>query len=253
MFVRKPLSDQTYTDSDSFLTINSINISWDNNAGVCSSYSQSELWRMSVEAGSNQSWDEFRGYAYKKTAGGIGDDEKQTVGSGAGSFIPTCGSVLVLEFGKHIPLIADYHAPGSIGQFSFQIKVNCSNYLSDPLTSELVVCTMNSGCFITERGTSSTYTAMLTKADVLEASQMEPVSHSEAKRMVGGNFLDSLKSVFKWIGNNKKAIGSVARIGMDAHSAYSGRDYSGAKNILGAVGAGRSGGGLSGGLASRLK
>jgi hypothetical protein len=204
---------------------------------------------MSVEAGSNQSWDEFRGYAYRKADL---TDEKQA-GCGAGSFIPTCGSVLILEFGKHIPLIADYHAPGSIGQFSFQIKVNCSNYLSTVLTPELVVCTMNSGCFITERGTSSTYTAMLTKADVLEASQMEPVSHSEAKRMVGGNFLDSLKSVFKWIGNNKKAIGSVARMGMDAHSAYSGRDYSGAKNILGSVGAGRSGGGLSGGLASRLK
>jgi hypothetical protein len=62
--------------------------------------------------------------------------------------------------------------------------VNVSNYYGVGVTPELVVCTMNSGCFVTERGTSSTYTAMLTKADVLDASQMEAVSHSE----VGGGF-----------------------------------------------------------------
>jgi hypothetical protein len=115
---------------------------------------------------------------------------------------------------------------------------------------------MNSGCFVTERGTSSTYTALLTKADVLEASQMQPVSHSEAKRMVGGGFLDSLKSVFSFLNNNKKTIGAIARTGMDVHGSMSGKDYSTHKNIIGALGAGnRSGGGRSGGsgLLSRLK
>ena len=98
--------------------------------------------------------------AYKKAD--ISDEKT----AGCGTFIPTCGSVLVLEFGKHISLIPDHYAPGSIGAFSLQIKVNCSDYLSTAATPELVVCTMNSGCFITERGTSSTYTAMLTKADL---------------------------------------------------------------------------------------
>jgi hypothetical protein len=110
---------------------------------------------------------------------------------------------------------------------------------------------MNSGCFATERGTSSTYCALLTKNDVLEASQMEPVSHSEARRMVGGGFLDSLKSVYRWLanGDNRKKVGNVIRTGMDIHSGMSGKDYSGAKNVLGALGGARSGGGLL----SRLK
>ncbi len=56
------------------------------------------------------------------------------------------------------------------------------------LLHRLVVCAMNSGCFATERGTSSTYSAMLTKNDAIEASQMELVSHSDARRMVGGGF-----------------------------------------------------------------
>ena len=128
------------------------------------------------------------------------------------------------------------------------------------MTPELVICTMNSGCFVTEKGSSSTYTALLSKSDVLEASQMVAVSHSDAKRMVGGGFLDSLKSVFRFLGNHKKEIGSVTRMGLQAHDAYSGsNNYSKTKGMLDVVGAGRSGGSRSGGsnsggsLMSRLK
>ena len=79
--MRKPL--QTWTDTDSFLTIKKININWNNSSGVCSSYTQSDLVRISVEAGSNQSWDEFRGFSYKKADV---SDEK-VAGCGAGSCI----------------------------------------------------------------------------------------------------------------------------------------------------------------------
>jgi hypothetical protein len=250
IFLRKPV--QTWTDSDSFLTISKININWNNSSGVASSYTQSDLWRMSVKNGSNQSWDEFRGYASKKALA-----IETTAGTGAGTFVPTCGSVLILAFGTDIPLINDYDAPSSIGNYTFQIAVTATNYYTDPVTPELVICTLNSGCMALEKGTSSTYLSLLTKADVLEASQMEPTSHSDAKRMVGGGFLDSLKSVFRFIGNNRKTIGAIARTGMDA---YSGKDsHAMARGLLSSVGAGRSGGGRSGGsqsggsLMSRLK
>ena len=247
IFARKRQSDVNWYDTDSFLSISRCSINFNNNTSLCSSFTREQLWQCSVEAGSNQTYDEFRGFAFSPSA-----VAETTPGAGGGQFVRTCGSVLMLDMGKHVNLVEDYYAPGSIGSFNMQFSVDVENYSADT-NFELVLITMNSGAFACERGTSSIYQALLTKADVLEASQMEPVSHSEARRMVGGGFLDSLKSVFKWLGNNKKAIGSVARIGMDAHSAYSGRDYSGAKNILGAVGAGRSGGGLSGGLASRLK
>ena len=63
IYVRK--TGKTWTDADSFLAIKKININWNNNTGVCSSFNQVDLWRCSVEAGSNQSFDEFRGYAYR--------------------------------------------------------------------------------------------------------------------------------------------------------------------------------------------
>ena len=59
---------------------------------------------------------------------------------------------------------------------------------------EIMMVTMQSGCFVNERSTSSTYTALLTKQLVLDANKEEPRSDYEVRRMIGGGFLDSLKS-----------------------------------------------------------
>ena len=116
---------------------------------------------------------------------------------------------------------------------------------------------MNSGSFATEKGTSSTYTALLTKEDVLNASQQEPTAHSDVKRMVGGGFLDSLKSVFKFIANpnTRKQIGSVIRSGMDVHDIYTGNKNGNEKGrkIVGALGGSLGGARTGGGLMARLK
>ena len=269
IFVRK--AQQTYTDSDSFLPITHININWNNSSGVCSSFTQQDLWRKSVEAGSNQTWDEFRGYAYRQLAATAAET---TPGDGAGSYVPTCGSVLILNMGQHVNLIEDFYAPGSIGNFTFQIKVDCENWGpvyntttlalgGTAVTPELVVCTMNSGSFATEKGTSSTYTSLLTKTDVLEASNNDAIAHSDVKRMVGSGFLDSLKSVFKFATNpnNLKTAGQVLKTGLDVHDMYSGNKGNAlGRSVQGFLGSGsnsggaRSGGARSGGgLMARLK
>jgi len=259
IFVRK--SQQTCTDSDSFLPITHININWNNSSGVCSSFTQQDLWRKSVEAGSNQTWDEFRGYAYKQLAAGAAET---TAGTGAGSYVPTCGSVLILNMGQHVNLIEDFYAPGSIGNFTFQIKVDCENWGpvyntttlalgGTAVTPELVVCTMNSGSFATEKGTSSTYTSLLTKTDVLEASNNDAIAHSDVKRLVGSGFLDSLKSVFKFATNpnNLKTAGQVLKTGLDVHDMYSGNKGNAlGRSVQGFLGSGNSGGARSGGARS---
>ena len=191
-----------------------------------------------------------------------GSATETTAGSGAGVLVPTCGSVLMLDTAKHINLIEDFYAPGSIGSFTFNITISCENWGGVAFTPEIVIITMNSGSFATERGTSSTYTALLTKEDVLIASQQEPMSHSEARRMVGGGFLDGLKSVFRWFGNNRKDIastlGNVARTGLAVNDIYNdGRKQQRndkARAIIGTLGGARSGGAYSGGsLMNRLK
>ena len=71
-----------------------------------------------MEAGSNQTWDEFRDYSYIKNPAA-----ETTAGAGAGSNVPQCGSVLMLYMATHVNLIEDFYAPGSIGNFTFQISV----------------------------------------------------------------------------------------------------------------------------------
>jgi hypothetical protein len=59
---------------------------------------------------------------------------------------------------------------------------------------------MNSGIYAIERGVANLYTGLLTKADVLDASEkQEPYTRGTVKRMIGGGFLDTLKSSLHWI------------------------------------------------------
>ena len=110
----------------------------------------------------------------------------------------------------------------------------------------MLIIPMNSGIFVNERGTSSVYTALLTKADVLDASEQEHYSHGTVKRMIGGSFLNNLKSAMGWISSKlpfvKNVLGAidhpVAKVGHEA---------------LKSLGYGKSGGGSSGGeLENRL-
>lgn len=249
IFLRR--KTRNWYNTDSFLAINKVNINWNNQTGMLSSFDAQSLWRMSVEAGSNQTFDEFRGYAYRPNAAG-----EDVAGNGAGTFVSTCGSILMLNMGEHLNLVEDYYAPGSIGSFSLQIKVSAANFDSANFEPELVIIAMNSGVFATERGTSSTYTALLTKQDVLDASMKEPVSRSEYKRMVGGGFLDSLKSAWRWLTSNSGNLGKVANTALNVYDITKGGPTSGStksREIVKALGGARSGGAMSGGLSSRLR
>jgi hypothetical protein len=244
--VRKP--SPNWTDSDSFLPITKININWNNNSGVCSSFTQDQLWRCSVDAGSNQTWDEFRGFAFRPS--GVGE---ATDGAGAGRYVPTVGSVLALDVGRDLNIIEEYYAAGSIGSFNLQFSVTCENWGPQVDQPELVLICMNSGSFACERGTSATFTALLTKEDVLATSMQEAVARSDVKRLVGGGFLDSLKSAFKWL---LPRAGKLANTGLQVYDIVKGgpsEKSTKAREVVKALGGARSGGAMSGGLMGRLK
>ena len=68
---------------------------------------------------------------------------------------------------------------------------------------------MNSGVFVNERGTSSTFLGLLTKQDVLDSLQQQPYSSNEVRRMVGGGFLDNIRSAMGWIQGKLPAVRGV--------------------------------------------
>ena len=243
--VRNPLQNCRWGQPDAFLGIQAVSISFNNQSGILASATQQDLYRYSVENGSNQSWYEFSGYS------NVPDNA-----SGCGKRIAGSGSLLILEFGKDIQLTEDYYASGSLGNFNLQINVTTYNQFSYAIAPEIVLITMNSGIFVCERGTSSTYTGILTKQDVLEASAQEPMYQSSVRRMVGGGFLDSLKSVAgkvlpHLLKHGKEELGKsdhpVAKL---AHSALGAMGYGSSGG--GASGGGASGGGASGGARMRL-
>jgi hypothetical protein len=189
IFVRSRADVSAVGVPDRFLPINNVNISFNNSSGILSSAEQRALWAMSHENGSNQSWEEFRGVA-----------SKNNLGSGYPSQVRLSGSVLVLTMGKDIQLVQDYISAGSIGNYSLQVKVGVQNYGTQITDPEIVIITVNSGIVVLEQGVSSVFTGILTKEDVLKASDpqsadYEVVGWNENVRMTGAGLLDQIKTV----------------------------------------------------------
>ena len=126
---------------------------------------------------------------------------------------PTTGTILVLNFAECIQLTEEYYAPGSLGSFNLQVTVRVANNHYDEWNAntqhELVIMPMSSGVFVNERGTSSTFLSLLTKQDVLDSLQQQPYSNFEIRRMVGGGFLDNIKSALGWVKGKLPAVRGV--------------------------------------------
>ena len=228
IFVTK--TGKTISDPDWFAVIRGLSIQFNNVTGLLSTATQEDLYRYALEAGSRQSWAEFSGQASLYSQGGAG----QFIGT---SIIPTSGSIIVLDFGKHISTGASYYAPGSIGQFNIQVSLDVANQTSAPLIApNIVMMVLNSGLWVNELGTSSCYTGILNKSDVLAAVSEGHYSQSDVSRIVGGGFFDNLKS----------AVGKLAPIAKMGLSMVNHPMANKAANVLGALGYGTSGSGESG-------
>ena len=223
--VRRQVNTLTCCDTDSYLTINKISINWNNQAGILSSMSPEMLYRSSILSGlSNLTWDEFSGQVVSIGNGANNESQPLTPFAGEGAkgaganttsgmkLIPTTGSILVLNFAEVIQLTEEYYAPGSLGSFNLQLSLNCTNnheYEWNGANIEMIIMPMLSGVFVNEKGTSSTFISLLTKEDVIQASQQEPYTNFEMRRLIGGNFLNSLKSAAGWITSKLPMVKNV--------------------------------------------
>jgi len=213
--VRKPMSQQTIYDSASFLGINTISINLNNQSGLLSSATTQDLWRMSVNNCSTQSWDEFRGYQNFSSAS-----------TGYPTAVSTTGSMLVINPAKDLSL-PDYLSCSSIGQFNFQFNINVTNYSGSTITPEILIITANSGVFVNQAGSSVIYTGILTKQMVVDTKaekSADPVQSAEYKRMVGGKLHHANSGVVKRM---------VQHLGKKLHHIHGGSAVSGGSAMSG--------------------
>ena len=263
IFVRKVLANRLSCDTDSYLSITGIRINFNNQAGLLSSMSQQQLYTSSVYSGlNNMSYDEFSGLTLSVSSNsGSGISAPLEPYSGLGSkqfganagdcdpgfkYIPTTGSILVLNFADVIQLTDEYYSPGSLGTFNLQFQVDVENnhkvqWLANEI--ELVVIPINSGIFCLERGTSSTFISLLTKQDVLSSLEQEPCTNFEVHRMVGGSsFTDNLRNGMRHLWSKIRESGALNQLGTAAKTALasSGNPYGlAASAAMGALGYGR--------------
>jgi hypothetical protein len=184
--VRKPMTDQRITDPNFFLKIQSVSVNLNNQSGLLSSASPEQLWRMSERNGSTQNWLEFCGLS-------VGNKRDGNQGTALG----TTGSMLVLDpaFDLSLP---DYLSSGSLGNYNFQFSITVYNQSGQDFIPEVCVICCNSGVMVTDRGTSITYTGVLTKEMVLSAKgKKEDSTSAESHRLVGGSMHNLGSSVKK--------------------------------------------------------
>ena len=171
---RKPVTEQTITDTSSFLTIRSMSMNLNNQSGLLSSASAQDLWRLSVKNGSQQTWSEFSGQAFVNSP------------DGEGGLVPTTGSVFIVS--PTDLSLPDYLTAGSLGAFQLQFEASVYNQFNEVVNVELCVVACNSGIFVLQQGTANIYTGILTREAVLASKKEEPME--EPDRMIGGKLLN---------------------------------------------------------------
>ena len=216
--LRVPIESQTWAYTDSFLKINSVSITLNNVSSVIASADITNLFNMSIDSGSSQSFYSFNGQA-------------NAIQNGSSVTVPTLGSMMVINPAKYLclnPLLSN----SSIGQFNLQINIQSfTNQFPFSIQPQGVIMVINSGYFATESGSSSIFTAVLDRQMVLDTKSSDEhhdiIDEQLYKRVVGGAMhSSSVAKMAKTMGRKKKGSRSSA-------SESSGMDVSGLKKLLG--------------------
>jgi hypothetical protein len=235
LFVRKRQSSKTPFDSDSFFPITGIRVNWNNHSGLLSTEDEASLFNITKRNGVNTDWLRYSGSCNSGRALANANDNTQT---------PLCGSVLKLDLGRDITL-EPYEASGSTGAYNLSLTVSYRIPQGTLLgvVPELVCITINSGVFVINAGgTSQIFTAILNKSSVLDTIETEPVHQQHIERLVGGGWLDKLKSFGEKVMPMVKRFAPLLREHVLEKS--DNKYAQDAGRIMKAVGYGKSGGNL---------
>lgn len=172
---------------DFVFPVENISVNFDNFAGLLSSHTQQQLYKMSVHNGLEQDWLSWSGSSY------VGSRNAQ---------VPLVGGMLVLKPGRDIVLQAG-QAPSLVGNFVLQFNLRLRNNTSAIQQPQIYVITANSGFFETIKGSSRVIKGVLTEQDIISAPVAPGGTSGALRRAVGagvhgsmGNALHGLKSMF---------------------------------------------------------
>lgn len=220
------------SQADWILPVKSISINFDNFAGLLSSHTQPQLYKMSVNNGLEVDYNQWVGKAKRGPIGGIGPNVSND--------IPLSGGMLVLKPGRDIVLQAG-QASGLVGNFVLQYNLTVENNTPNQFPVQIYTVTANSGFFETIKGSSRVVKGVLTEQDIISAPIAPAGTHGQVKRMVGagvlgklGNAVSAIKDLYH---QSKPAVSAVKNCLSATGNETAGRVAS----ALGKVGYGRRG------------
>ena len=188
---RKPLANQNWSDTNSFLPIKNITMNFNNKSGILASANQQQLFNMSKRNGLQGNFYEFSGRA----CAGV-SESAITGNTGVTATVFTSGAVLVIDPALDLGMAASY-SNMSGGQFNVQFNVTCEATEAMPNGIEVVLICVNSGIFITKTGTSNIETALLSQEMVLETRSKPAVMDSLSYNKIVGGACENIASVHK--------------------------------------------------------
>ena len=176
------LGTNGYQYSDCFAELVSVSVNFNNAAGLLSSASEADLWRISVENGLKMPFGQWRGSGqYSAT-------------DGNSSFIGV-GSILVIRPYKDLGLPPDL-ASGVVGQSqNFSLTANFRNISSDTVDYTLFIVTVTDSILSINKSQAIEMAGVVTREEVLNAPEadMDPTVMSG---MYGGSVFGDIKKFF---------------------------------------------------------
>lgn len=177
VFCRKSNNTLTPTDTDTFLRLDNISLSFGNRSGLLSSATPRQLYEMSKENGCDLSYNEWYG----------------SYNTGSSRTISGVGSVLCLSPGLNIGLDA-LSSPGTQSQLNIQLTAKFTNiHPTETYTRvSLYIVVLSEGVFSMLNSHVSTQVGIVTASESLNAPVMSVV---ESPAQYGGNFFSSLRNI----------------------------------------------------------
>lgn len=168
LFAKHDQASQSPLTSDSFLGIENVSLTFNNQNSLLSSASQQDLHEISRRNGCNLAWPQFSKYR---------------------------GSVFCAEFGKDIGL-PDSLAPGTISQNTISAQVRFKNKDTASFDATFYMVLIMEGTFSVSEGQARASLGNLTEQVVLQSKQHSAeMPHQAYEQLHGGSFWGSLKNI----------------------------------------------------------
>lgn len=171
IFARKAVGNLTYNDSDTFSSIDKIEIEYDNRQSLFASCDAYQLYQISQENGLKMSYTQSRLHT---------------------------GGIFICDLGKDLSLVNDDEATGLSISKQFQVKFTGTNLHNDATAFELFVVASLDAIMTIEDNRAITQSSIVSKNDILTArNAQEYAEYTKPDNYFGGSFLKSLGKVAK--------------------------------------------------------